>query len=133
MKRLPRDREGISILNARHGDFRLLEARLRDGRATSFEMQIAADIIGGKVTKKRGGQIDVDGFERALDIEQFVRSLILDEGYKNKKDAAVKAAEAKFRLSKTRVYAALKQAASYKEMRTKMRKAVSNLGDDDFG
>ena len=125
-----RDGANASLRHARHGDYRLLAKRLREGHPISAQMQIAADIIEGKITKKRGRQGDPDGLERALDIQRFVNNLISDENYP--KDAAVKAAETKFTLSKARVYEALKRVALAQEIHDEIvRQAQIDM--DDFG
>ncbi len=65
-----------------------------------------------------------------MDIQRFIDDLVSDEGYK--KDAAVKAAETRFKLSKTRVYEALKQVAVAQEIHDEIvRQAQDNM--DDFG
>jgi hypothetical protein len=125
------DSANVAIWNARHGEYRSLTAHLRSGKANIQEMQIAADIIDGKIVRKRGRQPGGDALQRARDIDYFVKLVMSQEGYT--KDAAVKAAEDKFKLSKTRVYDALKLASDLQALHDQFVQRVEASDPNDFG
>jgi hypothetical protein len=95
-----------AIENAEHRDYRLMARRLRDGRACKEEMQVAADILEGKIPpRKRGRPASPNKFRRALAIDVFVRSQ-MSHDYPT--EASVAAAQDHFGLSRSDIYAALK-------------------------
>jgi hypothetical protein len=95
-----------AILDAEHRDYALLAKHLRDGTAGPEEIQVAADILEGKIPpKKKGKPQRPSTFRRYLDIADSVRASANQYG---SVEAAVAEASEDYDLTPKQIYAALK-------------------------